>query len=82
MRCEVVALTRIAAIAASSSAKSSHLEPSRVLPERRLPADWSLPGHWPAHDARCRGVAKLEVVPSVVELRDGGPGVMVRRWRA
>ena len=27
----------------------------RVLPERRLPADWSLPGHWPAQDARCRG---------------------------
>jgi hypothetical protein len=26
--------------------------------------------------------AVQEVVPSVVELRDGGPGVMVRRWRA
>jgi hypothetical protein len=28
-------------------AKSSHFDPSRVLPERHLPADWSLPGHWP-----------------------------------
>ncbi len=27
-------------------------------------------------------LAPLEVVPSVVELRDGGPGVMVRRSRA
>jgi len=27
-------------------------------------------------------MAFLEDVPFVVELRDGGPGVMVRRWRA
>src|SRR3954471_12119037 len=40
-------LTRIAAMAASSSAKSSHSDPLRVLPERRLPADWSLPGQRP-----------------------------------
>src|SRR3954454_3806053 len=42
-------------MAASSSAKSSHLEPLRVLPERRLPADWSLPGHWPARGEVPRG---------------------------
>ena len=30
----------------------SHFEPLRVLPERRLPADSSLPGHRPAHDSR------------------------------
>src|SRR6266576_817484 len=28
----------------------------RLLPERRLPADWSFPGHCPAHDARCPAV--------------------------
>jgi hypothetical protein len=32
-------------MAASLSAAFSHLEPLRVRPERRLPADWSLPGH-------------------------------------
>jgi hypothetical protein len=26
------------------------LDPSRVLPDRRLPADLSLPGHLPAHE--------------------------------
>ena len=46
---------RVAASAASSRAVSSHLEPLRVLPERRLPAEWSLPGHWPAQLARWRG---------------------------
>src|SRR5688500_86726 len=34
----------MAAMAASSSAKSSHLDPLRVLPERRLPADLSFAG--------------------------------------
>ena len=34
-----------AARADSVSALLSHLEPLRVLPERRLPADFSLPGH-------------------------------------
>ena len=43
----------VAAAAASSSAQSSHLEPLRLRPERRLPADWSLPGHWPAQEASC-----------------------------
>ena len=47
---------------------------------------------WPFSDDRDRallaqfialhGVRNAEVVPFVVELRDGGPGVMVRRWRA
>ena len=32
--------------------------PLRVLPERRWPADWSLPGHWPAQLARCLAVGK------------------------
>ena len=31
-------------------------DPLRVRPERRLPADWSLPGHWPAQEARCPAV--------------------------
>ena len=45
---------------------------------------------WPFSDDRDRallaqfialhGVRNDEVVPSVVELRDGGPDVMVRRW--
>ena len=47
---------RVAAIAASLSAMFSHFEPFRVFPDRRLPADWSLPGHCPAHDARCWAV--------------------------
>ena len=47
---------RLAALAASVSVARSHLEPLRVLPERRLPADSSLPGHTPAHEARCLGV--------------------------
>src|SRR3954453_9471714 len=34
----------------------SHLEPLRVRPERRLPADWSLPGQRPAQLARCPAV--------------------------
>ena len=40
----------MAAIAASLSASLSHLEPLRVRPERRLPADWSLPEHCPAQE--------------------------------
>jgi len=52
---------RIAAIAASSSAQSSHLDPLRVLPERRLPADWSLPGHRPAQEASCLAVGKIDM---------------------
>jgi hypothetical protein len=43
-------LVLIADIAAFLSASLSHLDPLRVLPERRLPADWSLPEHWPAHE--------------------------------
>src|SRR3954466_7049148 len=47
-----VPLERAAARAASVNAPCSHLDPLRVLPERRLPADSSLPGHIPAHEAR------------------------------
>src|SRR3954452_3521124 len=54
-----VALERVAASAASSTAQSSHLEPLRVLPERRLPADWWLPGHCPAHEASCLAEGKM-----------------------
>src|SRR3954466_7344860 len=71
-----LALTRIAAMAVSSSAKSSHLEPSRVRPERRLPADWSLPGHWPAQDARCRADAKRVMSVPISARMHSAP----RRW--
>jgi len=40
----------------------SHFEPLRVRPERCLAADWWLPGHCPAHDARCLSVAKTRHV--------------------
>src|SRR3954452_22167499 len=70
------ALARMAAMAASSSAKSSHLEPSRVLPERRLPADWSLPGHCPAHEARCRGDANRVMSAPISARMHWAP----RRW--
>src|SRR3954454_24048016 len=66
----------MAAMAASSSAKSSHLEPSRVRPERRLPADWSLPGHWPAQDARCRADAKRVMSVPISARMHSAP----RRW--
>ena len=39
----------------------SHLLPLRVRPERRLPADWSLPGQRPAQDARCPAVGKTHM---------------------
>jgi hypothetical protein len=44
--------TRCAACAASVSALLSHLEPLRVVPERRLPAYSSLPGHILKHTRR------------------------------
>jgi len=55
LRRGVVGFTRIAAVADSSSAKSSHLDPSRVLPDRRLPADGSCRGTAPP---RTRGAAR------------------------
>src|SRR6266545_7994596 len=45
-------LDRAAAFADSVRVVRSHLEPLRVLPERCLPADSSLPGHIPAQEAR------------------------------
>ena len=72
---EVDVAGRVAAIAASVRAVSSHLEPWRVLPERRLPAERSLPGHWPAQEARCRSEGKrLMSVPI-----SASTGLAVRR---
>src|SRR3954451_23011000 len=64
-----VSLQRVAASAASSSAQSSHLEPLRVLPERRLPADWWLPEHCPAHEASALAVAKLLMSTPISAMR-------------
>jgi hypothetical protein len=47
-----VPLAFAAACAAPMRALRSHFEPLRVLPERRLPADSSLPGHIPAQEAK------------------------------
>ena len=54
-------MERPAAWPASTSAMRSHLEPWRVRPERCLPADSLLPGHMPAHDARCPAVGKRDM---------------------
>ena len=35
--------------------------PLRVRPERRRPAHWSLPGHWPAHEASCLAVGNTDM---------------------
>ena len=72
----VVGLHRMVAIAASSSAKSSHFDPARVLPERRLPADWSLPG---IGRPRTRGDAPTQ---SATCRRRSRPGCSCapRRW--
>src|SRR5437764_13819330 len=45
-------LGRDAAHATCTSIDRSHRLPLVVVPLRRLPAVWSLPGHTPAHDAR------------------------------
>src|SRR5450755_1687413 len=42
---------RAAALADSTRAMRSHLEPLRVLPEKCLPADSLFPGRIPAHEA-------------------------------
>ena len=54
-------MVRRAASAASPSAKSSHFDPLRVRPERRRPADWSLPGHCPAQHASCLAVGNTDI---------------------
>jgi hypothetical protein len=62
----------------------SHFEPLRVRPERRLPADWSLPGHCPviyrrsSADATATSGAGLE---DLLDLRAHRPGRRPRRWR-
>ena len=40
----------------------------RLLPERRLPADWSLPGHCPAHEARCLSVGNTDMSIPISEM--------------
>jgi len=51
----------MAPIAASLRVALSHLLPWRGRPERRFPADWWLPGHWPPQDARCPAVGKTDM---------------------
>ena len=54
-------------------------DPLRVVPERRLPADWSLPGHCPAQEARCPAVGNTlmsvpisAIIVSAVRCCDAG----------
>jgi hypothetical protein len=54
-------LERVLAWAASVSAIDSHFDPLRVLPERRLPADSSLPGH--RAGARSRAKRRMNAPP-------------------
>ena len=49
------------------------------MPERRLRADWSLPGHWPAHDARCRGDAKRAMSTPISARMHSAPRCWIRR---
>src|ERR1035437_4976051 len=79
-------LVRAAALADSVSVARSHLDPLRVLPERRLPADWSLPGHTPAHDARCLGVGTAVMSTPISAIRTSAarcltPGIVISRSR-
>src|SRR4051812_38060213 len=60
-----VSLLRVALFAHSTSVWLSHLEPLRVLPERRLPADTSLPGRMPAQEARCLADGNVVMSPPV-----------------
>src|SRR5262245_65125905 len=69
-------LVRLAAVAASVSAVSSHLEPWRDAFERRLPAERLLPGHCPAQLARWRAEGKrLMSAPVSATITSA-----VRRW--
>lgn len=42
--------------------------PLRVLPERCRPADSLLPGHNPAHDARCAAVGNRDISTPISEM--------------
>src|SRR5919106_6485189 len=82
-------LVRAAAFADSVSVARSHLEPLRVLPEWRLPADWSLPGHTPAQEARCLGVGNASMSTPISAISTSAvrrltPGIVISRsrWRA
>ena len=68
-------------MAASSSAQSSHLDPLRLRPERRLPADWSLPGHWPAQEASCLGVGKALMSVPISATITGNVAVVHYRYQ-
>jgi len=69
---------RSLAIAASVRAWLSHLLPLRVLPERCLPAERSLPGHWLAQEARWRadGNTLMGRTADARALPERGRGVM------
>jgi hypothetical protein len=61
------------------SALRSHLEPLRVLPERRLPADSSLPGHIPAPRSQVAVGGKLaHVHPDLCDQSLSHPAVDAR----
>ena len=49
---EVGVLVRVGGLRGFGECRPEPLLPLRVLPERRLPADWSLPGQSPAQEAR------------------------------
>ena len=62
----------------------SSVLPLRVLPERCLPADSLLPGHNPAHDARCAAVGNRAMSTPISEMmtwaaRSLIPGIVASR---
>ena len=71
-------LVRTEASAHSSSVQSSHLAPLRQFRKQRLPADWALPGHCPAHDARCFSVRNALMSVPISEMIT----FAARRWNA
>src|SRR5712692_17896 len=73
--------------AASVSARRSHLLPLRALPLLRLPALSWLPGHIPAHEARCAALGKRLMsrpisAASTSVVRRPTPGMVSSRSRA
>src|SRR5437868_5660564 len=82
---KIVSLVRAAAHATWTSVDRSHWLPLVVLPLRRLPALWSLPGHIPAQLARWPALGNFDMsVPISATItsaaRDPTPGT--RRNRA
>ena len=77
-------LVRAAAQAHSVRTVHSSVLPLRVLPERCLPADSLLPGHRPAHDARCAAVGNRAMSTPISEMmtwaaRSPIPGIVASR---